>query len=1110
MSRRRDFAWLGVLPEDVTLTPAMTATLWETDERSARTTLRSLWDKALLLPGALQPNGTPTYRLHDLLHDLARRLLTTPSGPTRPDDLPGLGLTLREAHGRLLERYRARTRGGLWHTLPDDGYIHAHLTWHLEQAGAPEGLHGLLREDTTEGRNGWYEARERLGQVAGYLSDVDRAWRLAEKAFADRRSSLALGLQCRYAVIITSLNSLAINIPLKLLVTLVDKRVWSPAQGLSFARQVPDVGQRAKALALLIPLLAGPEQDQALRVAIDAIESGAYGEGRNGEEDRVEVLAAMVPCLTEPSERDQVLRGVGTITGMAKLAPHLSEPRLAEVVDLTRHLDEETRCKVLTSLALHLTEPLLAKAHDLVCRIPDYPSLSFSVSSALAALAFRRAELLGQLAEALEAARAIGYQWFRSRALVALAPRLTEPLLREALDVARTIDREEYRAEALAALASHLTEPSEREQALREALDVARMVDHPIDLKMQYDGNRAEALAALAPHLTEPLLREALDVARTIDREEYRAEALAALASHLTEPSEREQALREALDVARRIDREEYRAEALAALASHLTEPSEREQALHEALDAAVRAISEDGYRYEMPRILAPHLAELGRPAEALDAVRAICGGYGDWVKILEALAPRLAELGHQAEALDAVRAISHDYVYYEYYQEKALAALVPHLTEPRLTEVLALAISEDRQWSWSEALAALAPRLAELGHPVEALEAARAIGYEGDRSQALAALAPHLTEPLLREALEAARAIGDEENRSEVLAALASSLAPTERDQALREALEAARAIGYEGDRSQALAALAPHLTEPLLREALEAARAIGDEENRSEVLAALASSLAPTERDQALREALEAARAIGYEEIRSRALVALAPRLTEPLLREALDVARTIDREQYRSRALAALAPSLGPTERDRALREALEAVRAIRYEGDRSQALAALAPHLTEPLLGEALEAARAIEKWSWSRSPALAALAPRLAQLGHPAEALETARAIGYEGDRSQALATLAPRLVELGHPAEALEAARAIRDEGDRSQALAALAPQLAELTPATLSPLWSRTLRLLATGTREGLLGDLCVLVPVLAALGGAEAVAETFRAIQDVGRWWP
>src|SRR5262249_4049437 len=107
-----DFAWVGVLPEDVTLNPAMAATLWGTDERSARTTLRSLRDKALLLPGVVQPDGTHTYRLHDLLHDMARRLLTDPAEPKGTDGLAGLGLNLRSAHTRLLERFRARTQGG--------------------------------------------------------------------------------------------------------------------------------------------------------------------------------------------------------------------------------------------------------------------------------------------------------------------------------------------------------------------------------------------------------------------------------------------------------------------------------------------------------------------------------------------------------------------------------------------------------------------------------------------------------------------------------------------------------------------------------------------------------------------------------------------------------------------------------------------------------------------------------------------------------------------------------------------------------------------------------------------------------------------------------------
>ena len=180
--------------------------------------------------------------------------------------MPGLGLTLREAHGRLLERYRARTQGGLWHTLPDDGYIHAHLTWHLEQAGAPEGLHGLLREETAEGRNGWYEARERLGQVAGYLADLARIRRGVDQHVEGR--SPAIGLGCRYALMTASLNSLAGNIPTELLAALVESGTWLPSQALAYARQVPDAEQRVQAFSRLLPRLSGQERDQALRQAL--------------------------------------------------------------------------------------------------------------------------------------------------------------------------------------------------------------------------------------------------------------------------------------------------------------------------------------------------------------------------------------------------------------------------------------------------------------------------------------------------------------------------------------------------------------------------------------------------------------------------------------------------------------------------------------------------------------------------------------------------------------------------------------------------------------------------------------------------------------------------
>ncbi|GAB1542385.1 hypothetical protein NUACC21_50590 [Scytonema sp. NUACC21] len=110
--RLQQFAWLGVVPEDAILTQEMVATLWETDARKAREILRYLRDYALLSESVSFANDTCTYRLHDLVHDLSRRLLTSPVKPERKDDLPGLGLNMAEAHTTLLELYQRRAEEG--------------------------------------------------------------------------------------------------------------------------------------------------------------------------------------------------------------------------------------------------------------------------------------------------------------------------------------------------------------------------------------------------------------------------------------------------------------------------------------------------------------------------------------------------------------------------------------------------------------------------------------------------------------------------------------------------------------------------------------------------------------------------------------------------------------------------------------------------------------------------------------------------------------------------------------------------------------------------------------------------------------------------------------
>jgi hypothetical protein len=129
---------------------------------------------------------------------------------------------------------------------------------------------------------------------------------------------------------------------------------------------------------------------------------------------------------------------------------------------------------------------------------------------------------------------------------------------------------------------------------------------------------------------------------------------------------------------------------------------------------------------------------------------------------------------------------------------------------------------------------------------------------------------------------------------------------------------------------------------------------------------------------------------------------------------------------------------------------------------------------------------------------------------LAALGQVEEALEVARGIGREGHRASALEALATRLAQAGRLELAVQAAGGIGHEWYRARALKAVATRLLALPPAEVLPLWVETLRLCATRSRRDLLADLAALAPVIAALGGPEAIEETCRAIEDVGRWWP
>jgi hypothetical protein len=570
------FVWLGVLPDDTPLTAPMAATLWDLARPAeADELLEYLWSEGLLqasLAVRVGERSWRAYRVHDLLHDCARRLLTGPVQPRRAEDLPGLGLTWPEAHRELLRRYQCRARDGQWHRLPPDGYIHGRLGWHLESAGDAAGLHALLREETPEGRNGWFEATERLGQPATFADDVARAWRLADEAFLAGREG-GLALVCRYALLTASLNSLAENLPAKLLEAVVQEGLWSVERALAYARRKPKPVARLHAVARLVPLLKPEERSQVFAEVLEGI--------RNiGSED----FAAGALEGDQTSGYDPP-----RVNPLAELAEHLPAELLPEAVRVARHIGSEwDRSRALGALAGHLP----AEQRTLV------------------------------LAEALQTARQIRNDVHRVHTLAALAPLLPgeqrRQVVTEALQAARQIGLlASTRARVLAALAEHLP-AEERRPVVAEALQTARE---------SWPSVYAAVVAALAPLLPVEQRRqvvvEALQATRSFGVSVGSARALAALAPHLAAVQLRS-AIAEKLQEAG-----SFLPEAVAALAEHL--PTEQRRLLvPEALQTALQIRDHSASKRALDSILqsgkelahSPGLTVVGSPSAVELAVR--------------------------------------------------------------------------------------------------------------------------------------------------------------------------------------------------------------------------------------------------------------------------------------------------------------------------------------------------------------------------------------------------------------------------------------------------------------------------------------------------------
>lgn len=307
-------------------------------------------------------------------------------------------------------------------------YIVQYYGAHLERSHAPaETLLTLVCQ-------GWSNAWEALeGSFAGFLSDVDRAWKAAEceneQANAKGEIAPRIGDEIRCALVRASINSLASNLPASLIIQLIRLNKWTLNQGFSYARQIPDVVRRSEALMSIITDLEVPDHYRAKMADNAFISTQAIRD----IEKRASILARLVPHIAR-SDQKQVL-----------------QQALAAAQEIENIL---ARTAILMALAPHMTETdqeqVLQQALAAAQRIDSIPARAELLATLVPYLAPPEREMI--LQQAFIAVQAIRDNEQRARALTALAPCAPEKVL----IAVHKIEDTEAPAVILSALAPHL------------------------------------------------------------------------------------------------------------------------------------------------------------------------------------------------------------------------------------------------------------------------------------------------------------------------------------------------------------------------------------------------------------------------------------------------------------------------------------------------------------------------------------------------------------------------------------------------------------------------------------------------------------------------------
>ena len=1085
------FAQLGLVKEDALIATPMCSVLWKSSPSHASEILERLLDDALLQPAPkLQLGGVAhtAYRLHDVLQPIARKqLFKLPDPPT----------SLPDAHQRLLALY-GKSVSNRWEALADDGYIHSHLAWHMQQAGDFDKLKKLLRVETSDGRNGWYELRKRGGQTDGFTDDYMRAWQWSFRQDVEsaKESEIfpCIAEQVRYALYNSSLMSLATDFPPQIITALIKHQVWTIDKASSYSRQISDADHRVDAL-MSVAALAEPELARVLLLLANRSLTPDIDEYPH----RRGIMARMMTNLGFADEALTILET--DVSGLTPLwiseltSAVADQPVLMRIFESALGETGSARASLLIALLgkeLPVQKEVLDSLQDTIESWPYDAEKALWMYEMLpyippADKSEALDEILGYVAGAYpEAAQEV---------IAGIAPQLSEEQWTEAYDLADSINSSKSRAGALAALCNVLDPP-------RRMIELEVLVERFIP-ELSWDN--CDSLVILARDCPE--IRE--KVCTILFQANISSDFTRKVAFHEILPFLPDKLAARALGFIENIEEDKFRLE----LVSGIVESGRFRAQRSEVLKFASRATSD--------------LARL----QMMLAASQLFAGQEKRTMLTEVLAQKmgLPDSKHLDIRIQALHLMEND----SDFEWDAIFAEIAKTRkqQPELLRTLARYAP---------------PRLHEA-----ILQLALNCPDLGERQSIVALLAPQLSVDVLHNFVTVAGQIRDGEairDTAETFDELPESLTPAQPDRPSLERFS-------NDDIESLLKKVAGPSETPVLRYEAQrvlirclAGRGVPGMASRLKLEdlwpnASVLEDIAPLLPESDLIEVARHARRLGNRVARTRALTAILSSLPLPERQSCLewDFEDATSENVGRPERFGLLLPFVDPERRVAMIDTALQETNPGDFRG--AECLRALAPYLTGAQIETALQLARSL-RGEWDQAEALIALSwgggtkileeglARASSLGKPGRAEVLGSFVNWfrEEETNRRLLELALRAAK-SHPApdiyvrimvrlkdearwqatvQALDAVLNWYDQTGRPRSELFFLPHLLLLPASRLHEAFDFALKTFSARTRPRFLQGFTSFRFVVFALGGSSAVRETISAIKDVARWWP